>query len=161
MSIDWFAVECAVNGTPMRLNTEERRMLVRRRPKLPEVELARRAHCTVRTIERDRAELPAAKLQSCPVCGEDAWVTTDGNMEAHPDRLFQECPLSETDWESRIAATVIWLSRRIRSGDSLPVWAYLTSLPETERTQLLMAALAGVPDVEDPFAWITELESAA
>ncbi|WP_201787862.1 hypothetical protein, partial [Klebsiella pneumoniae] len=60
------------------------------------------------------------------------------------------------DWESQTAATVVWLSRRIRVGDSLGVWDYLTKLPVDQRTKLLMAALAGIPDVDDPFAWITE-----
>ncbi|ALA48600.1 hypothetical protein POPTART_53 [Mycobacterium phage PopTart] len=160
MNIDWFAVECASNGTPMRLNTDERRMMVRRRPNLPEDELARRSFCTVRTIERDRADLADAEQQQCPLCGQTAWVIHTGIVEAHPDKLLQECPMSgqsvAADWESQTAATVVWLSRRIRVGDSIGVWDYLTKLPEDQRTQLLMAALAGIPDVEDPFAWITE-----
>lgn len=167
MSIDWFAVECAMNGTPMRLNAEERRMLIRRKPDLEDLELARRACCTDRTILRHKHELSRSRQWRCPVCRQAAWVRNDGIVEPHSNSLLQECWMSlspttaVTDWEERTAAVVLWLSRRIRVGDSVSVWAYLSQLDPEERTQLLMASLAAVPDSGDPFAWLTELESVA
>ncbi|AVO21665.1 hypothetical protein I5I01_gp60 [Mycobacterium phage MooMoo] len=165
--IDWFAVDCVVNGTAITtLRKEERAMVVRRLfPRVFCEEIGRRMGVVPRTIERIKASLEPADPMKCPVCGQPAWLLLSGTVEAHPDALLQDCPMSgrelaEGDWETTVAVTVTWLARRIRVGDSRGVWAYLMSRTEQVRNELLMAALAGVPEgVDDPFAWLAEADS--
>lgn len=174
MTVDWFAVECVVSGTQLALNVPERRAVIRRlehRMRLPHVarwdaygtltaeDVAERMYVTPRSIQRMKEELPEADKRRCPVCGEDMWVWHNGIVEPHPDGLNQECPMSgeaedEQTWESQTAMSIMWLSQRIRAGDYFGVWDYIAKLGDSEWRQLLMAALAAVPECEDPFDWL-------
>lgn len=174
--IDWFAVEVVCNGSQLALNPAERRAVVRRlhhkmRPQyvtkwdakwsLTTEEVAERMYVTPRSVQRMKDELPEADKTCCPVCGQDMWVWRNSVVEPHPDGLNQECPLSgevleDQDWESRTALTIVWLAQRLRSGDSVGVWNHISRLSETEGHQLLVAALAAVPEVDDPFSWLNE-----
>lgn len=105
--IDWYAVNTVCSERiPMRhLKSDEKRMVVRRL-----IEKMRRTSetndrsmtaefvanllgTTTRSIERYIAELPAADKRTCPVCREDMWVI-GSEVEPHPTRLLEECPMS-------------------------------------------------------------------
>jgi len=90
----------------------------------------------------------------------------NGVVEAHPDALNQECPMSsevlvEQTWESQTALTIVWLAQRVRAGDSAGVWSHLAGLSGDETKQLLVAALAAVPEEGNPFAWLSDVEESA
>lgn len=172
--IDWFAVECAVTGTPMRLNAAEQRAAVRRltdkmRPLAacaPQTgntitldDVAALIGCSDRQVIRLKVELPDADEQKCPVCRQQMWVWHNGVIEPHPDALNIECPASNTapsegDWEYQTALKVMWLARRLRAGDVTGVWNHISGLTDMARRQLLVASLAGVEETEDPFSWL-------
>lgn len=174
MKADWFAVDCVLGGTPLNLTYEERRAAVRRllprmvmanatRPRpdsLTYAEVASRIGCNERTVERIVAELPPADKLQCDVCGEQMWVRHDGDIiEPHSDYLFKECPTSGTvfdgDWESELANTTVWLARRLRD-DPRGVWEYVERVQVSQMRRLLVAALAGVAESDDPFEWLKE-----
>ena len=113
--IDWLAVEMVCNGTALRLTAVERRMVMRRladkmartgsvyETGLTAEEVARRLGCTSRSVERFKNDLPPADKRKCPVCGNPMWVIA-GRVEAHPDRLFNECLMSGRYVRSGLAA---------------------------------------------------------
>lgn len=115
--IDWLAVDMVVSGTPLKLHTAEKRMAMRRLGdkmlkntdspyctwKLTSYEVARRLQTTDRTIIRYLQEMPAGDKQACPVCHEPMWVV-DGVVEPHPDRLFNECPMTNKQVRRGLAA---------------------------------------------------------
>lgn len=173
MKIDWFAVDCVIGGTPLPLNHDERRAVVRRllhrmagvgknaRPgMLTAAQVGKRMGCTDRTVERIVAELPAADKLQCVVCGEQMWVRRDDVIEPHGDYLFKECPTSnavfDADWEDELANTTVWLANRLRAGDQHGVWEYVERVEVPQMRRLLVAALAGVAETEDPFEWLKE-----
>ena len=174
--IDWLRVDMVCNGTALQLSREEREMAVRRLSermlepgewlctgnKINGFEVARRLNTTERTVLRIKAALPPADKDVCPVCREPMWVV-DGVVEAHPDRLLTECPMSgrpvEADWEAETAATVRWLAERLRQGDVDGVWKHINDLSVSQARVLMVASLAAVPvdgPAEDLFAWIEE-----
>ena len=116
-AIDWLAVHWVVSeGTALKLHTAERRMAMRRladkmlkntdspyAQKLTAFEVARRLHITDRSVIRYLADMQPGEKRICPVCREDMWVV-DGVVEAHPDRLFTECPMSGTQVRRGLAA---------------------------------------------------------
>lgn len=117
--IDWLAVDMVCNGTPLALTKPERMAVMRRLDprilshddewecegkQLNMWEVARRLQTTERSVQRMRAALPTATKSRCPVCGETMWVS-DGVVEAHPDCLFTECPMSGRRTLSGLAAT--------------------------------------------------------
>lgn len=174
--IDWFAVDVVCGGGQMRLRPQERRAVVRRMDdkllhmnmkardqsgKISIEALADRMFCTPRTAQRIKDELPPADKRTCPVCGQHMWVWPNEIVEAHPDSFYNECPLSNTpaideDWEQRVALQVVWLASRLRAGDVVGVWDYLGKLTVGEGRRLLVATLAAVPEIEDPFEWLQE-----
>lgn len=113
--IDWLRVEMVCNGTPLKLTTDERRMVVRRlvdkmansssiyATGLTAEEVGRRLGVTPRSVERFKAELPPADKRTCPVCKEPMWVI-GSEVEPHPDRLFEECPMSYSQTRRGLAA---------------------------------------------------------
>ena len=115
--IDWLAVDMVVSGTALKLHSAEKRMVMRRLAdkmlkntdspyctwKLGCDEVARRLQTTDRTIIRYLQEMPAGDKKPCPVCREPMWVVS-GVVEAHPDRLFVECPMSGTQVRRGLAA---------------------------------------------------------
>ena len=115
--IDWQAVHWVVTeGCPLKLHTAERRMAMRRladkmlkntdspyAQKLTAYEVARRLQITDRSVIRYLAEMSPGEKKVCPVCREDMWVV-DGVVEAHPDRLFTECPMTGTQIRRGLAA---------------------------------------------------------
>ncbi|WP_349319030.1 DUF7368 family protein [Mycolicibacterium canariasense] len=171
--IDWFAVECVVNGTKIPLTNEERRAAVRRLTKYMhnpgesptfngesyEV-IAERLGCSSQTILRIRRELPDGQWQSCPQCGQDMWVTAQGWIEPHPDSYAQQCDLSGVqigdgdDDEEQAALLVTWLAALVKSGHSPQVWERVTRMDAAVRARVLMVALAAVPARGNPFAWL-------
>ena len=113
--IDWLRVDMVCNGTPLKLTTAERRMVMRRlsekmarTPSIYDVglsaeEVGRRLGVTARSVERFQAELPPADKRICPVCKEPMWVI-GAEVEPHPDRLFEECPMSYSQTRKGLAA---------------------------------------------------------
>lgn len=116
--IDWLAVHMVVTGTPLKLTPTERKMAMRRLSerlltladsymcpgnKLTADEVARRLQVTPRSVVRYNTELPRAEKRVCPVCREPMWVV-DGVVEAHPDRLHIECPMTATRVRHGLAA---------------------------------------------------------
>lgn len=115
--IDWLAVYYVCReGLALKLTTAERKMAVRRmrermanRNETPNGhqithdEAGRRCGCDARTILRDLRELPAADKQRCPVCREPMWVV-NGIVEAHPDAVHNECPMSGRQVRRGLAA---------------------------------------------------------
>lgn len=113
--IDWLAVEMVCNGTPLKLTTDERRMVMRRLDEkmikssspyavgLSAEEVGRRLGVTSRSVERFQAQLPPADKRKCPVCGQTMWVI-GAEVEAHPDALFNECPMSYSLTRKGLAA---------------------------------------------------------
>lgn len=174
--IDWFAVECVVNGTRLVLNKDEKKAVIRRlehrmtvgnhgqhkmHGQLSTQDVAWLMGCTDRNVDYIKGVLPPAEKHQCRVCGSDMWVA-EGFIEPHGDHLFNECPASRAifdgGWESELASTTVWLSRRLRSGDTQGVWEYLERMSEGSLRPLLVAALAGVSDADDPFEWLEEDE---
>lgn len=116
--IDWLRVEMVCNGTALKLEPDERRMVIRRLSdrmqklddwfgdprKLSCSEVARRLGVTERSVLRYANDLPAADKQVCQVCHEPMWVI-DGVVEPHPDRIFEECPMSGQQMRRGLAAT--------------------------------------------------------
>ena len=171
--IDWFAVDCVLGGTKLPLNAEERKAVVRRMEHrllpigvncapgmLTSEQLGDRMGCGERAVEHIRSKLPAADKLQCDVCGEQMWVRHDGDIiEPHSDYLFKECPTSGTvfdgDWESELANTTVWLARRLRD-DPRGVWEYVERVQVSQMRRLLVAALAGVAESDDPFEWLKE-----
>lgn len=173
MSVDWFAVDCVLNGTTLPLTPDERRMVVRRMEHrllvmghhdvpgmLTAAELGERMGCTARTVDRISATLPPADKMVCDVCRCDMWVLRNDVIEPHSDFIFKDCPTSnlvfEADWESELANTTVWLARKLREGDTFGVWEYVERVKVSRMRELLVAALAGVEDCDDPFAWLKE-----
>ena len=112
-------------------------------------------------LERLKAKLPEAVSDTCPVCGCTAWMLPIGVVEAHPDSLMNECPLSgmvldELDGHGLLALSVQWLAGWLRSGDGHGVAKHWDSLTEEQQRALFIATLAAVPDspAEDLFAWL-------
>ena len=115
IDIDWLRVDMVCNGTPLKLTTDERRMVVRRLADkmartgsiyeigLTAEEIGCRLGCTSRQVERYKADLPPADKRTCPVCGEPMWVI-GAEVEPHPDRLFEECPMSYSQTRKGLAA---------------------------------------------------------
>lgn len=170
--IDWFAVHCAVTGTPMpELSARERRMVVRQlHGSVKAHAIGRRIGMTERGVEHVVQKLEDASTSECPVCGEPMWVLASGRtVEEHSEGFFQECPLSGQkiddfgDWSSRQAMLAQLLARRIRTGGAVPVWQAIRALSENQRLELLMVALAGIDCDTDPYAWMEtqEQETAA
>jgi hypothetical protein len=110
MDIDWLAVDMVCQGTPLALNPSEKKMVIRRlshrmlsqgdwywsqttASKLTAAQVAERLQTTERSVQRMRDELPDGERQVCPVCRQDMWVV-EGRVEAHPDSLFEQCPMS-------------------------------------------------------------------
>lgn len=176
--IDWRAVDFAVQGCRMRLTASERVMAVRRlrhrlmpagstgrwtkRPgELSLAELGALVGCVAETVIRTIADLPDATEQSCPVCGSQMWVHLDGLVEPHPDALMIQCPLSEyelptvTD-DDLVMLRVQWLASWQRQ-DPHGIAAHVSQLGQVDLAQLLLAALAVVPEVDaDEFAALSE-----
>lgn len=104
--VDWGAVEMVVSGASLALKPMEKKMAMRRLAErmrhdvscygrgIPAEEIARRLGCSERSVVRLAAGLPDADKTTCPVCHEPMWVVA-GRVEAHPDRLAQECPMSD------------------------------------------------------------------
>lgn len=179
--IDWVAVDFVVNGSQLALRPCEKRAVIRRladrmRPihatnwdtrwKWTSEDIADRMYVSARQVQRMKDELPQAEKTLCPVCGQDMWVWVNGVVEAHPDALNQECPMScevlvEQTWESKTALTIVWLAQRLRAGDSVGVWGHLAELGVDEMRPLLIAALAAVPEDGNPFAWLSDVEETA
>lgn len=173
MSIDWFAVDCVVSGTPLNLQPEERVAAVRRLQHklipnghpptlglLTSEEVGRRIGVTARTVDRIKEQMPAADKLKCDVCGAPMWVRYDDFIEPHADDFFKECPMSgqfyRADWESELANRVVWLARRLRDGDSHGVWEYVERLEVGGLRRMLVAALAGFQESGNPYEWLQE-----
>ena len=114
--IDWRAVEFVVDGARLELSPDEKRMVIRRlshrmldndtrvtkyaywmqsnAAKLSAASVAERMGTSERTAQRIKDELRPAEKRVCPVCREPMWVYDDGTVEAHPNRLMEECELS-------------------------------------------------------------------
>lgn len=169
--IDWLAVSFVLDGSKMTtLTADERRMAIRRLkiggvgnnfppPGVLRVEeVAERLEISDRTVVRIKAELPEAVTQRCPICGNTMWVLLeDGMVEAHPDNLHNECPLSGYygyDDHDLTALTALWLSKWFRA-DMYGAATHINSLPVERARELLIAAVAAMPDktAEELFAW--------
>lgn len=109
--IDWKAVYWACNGTRLKLTADEKRMVIRRLDermlnpddwgwsritgaKLTATTVAEWLVTTERSVVRFRVELPPAEKRRCPRCSETMWLLSDGIVEPHPDRYFDECEMS-------------------------------------------------------------------
>ena len=115
IEIDWLRVDMVCNGTPLKLTPAEKRMAIRRLADkmsatssmyatgLSSEEVARRLQTTPRSVERLKRELIPAERRICPVCREPMWVI-GSEVEAHPDRLFGECPMSYSQTRRGLAA---------------------------------------------------------
>lgn len=117
--IDWTAVHMVVaEGVVMsHLKPAEKRMVIRRladkmlKPgepwfgsgKLRSSEVARRLDTTIRSVERMKTDLPPGVKQTCPVCRQPMWVVC-GEVEAHPTRLDEQCPMSGRQMLTGLAA---------------------------------------------------------
>ena len=178
---DWLAISWCLNGTRItHLTPSERRMAARRfQPRLPalratagpgQIPIADAAHLmgiAKSGLEKILKQLPPAEPTVCPVCRENCWRLEDGTVEAHPDRMHQQCPMSwhelpdcvEARWEALTAATVLTMARMLRDGDSETVWEWADSLGERRSKQMLVAAIAGV-DPETAYEWMDELQEA-
>jgi hypothetical protein len=115
-AIDWRAVEFVLSGAKLKLTGAEKRMVIRRVAHRMLDNTNRRDHyhspataalittdqmaelmmTTGRSVQRIKDELRPADKRTCPVCGEPMWVYSNGFVEAHPDRLSEECELSGT-----------------------------------------------------------------
>lgn len=174
MRIDWFAVDCVLGGTSLPLNAEERKAVVRRvqHRLLPYGlnedgihisirTLADRMGCTERAVSHIQMKLPPADKLVCDVCNCEMWVRRDDVIEPHSDYLFKQCPMSgtpfEADWESELAHRAVWLAGRLRAGDPHGVWEYVERLRLSSVRRLLVAALAGMDEAEDPYQWLQEV----
>lgn len=170
--IDWLAVDFAVNGSKMvTLTADERRMVIRRLKingegcNFPPVgtitvdQAADRLGIADRSVVRIKADLPEAVTQRCPVCGNTMWVLLeDGVVEAHPDNLHNECPLSGYygyDHHDLTALTVLWFAKWFRSDQFGCAKHILDGIDEARARELLIAAVAAMPDktAEELFAW--------
>jgi hypothetical protein len=114
--IDWQAVEFVVQGERLQLTADEKKMVIRRvahrmidnddrlhnwrsqstAAKITAVAMAGRMMTSERSAQRIKDELRPADKRTCPVCREPMWVYDDGTIEAHPNRLMDECELSGT-----------------------------------------------------------------
>jgi len=116
IDIDWLAVQMVCDGATIHhLTKAERAMVIRRLSDrmrsnasryctgLTSDDLALRLGVSIREIDRGKAELPEAQQRQCPVCHEPMWVIA-GRVEAHPDRLFNECLMSGRYVRSGLAA---------------------------------------------------------
>lgn len=112
--IDWLAVDMVVGGARMKLTADEKRMVIRRLAdrllnndeykhdywspatitKITAGKLAERMFLTERSVQRIKDDLRPAQKQVCPVCREPMWVYDDGTVEAHPDRLADDCEMT-------------------------------------------------------------------
>jgi hypothetical protein len=115
--IDWLAVSMVCEGTPLKLTMMERRMAMRRLSermltrhdgpysagKLSGEEVARRLQLDQRSVVRLNTNLRPATKTQCAVCREPMWVV-NGVVEPHPDRLLNECPMSNQRTRSGLAA---------------------------------------------------------
>lgn len=115
--IDWYAVNtvCTERVAMRHLTSDEKRMVVRRLLEKMRRTSSRNDHTitagyvaellgtTERSIERYIAELPPADKRTCPVCREDMWVI-GSEVEPHPDRLLDECPMSYSQTRKGLAA---------------------------------------------------------
>lgn len=175
--IDWQAVTFTVSGTRMpNLTPDERRMVVRRLkhrletvsgctlPPLPgrlsTAMVAQRLGVTDRSVERVLADLGEAPKRDCPVCGTQMWLLPDSLVEAHPDSLLNQCPLSNylldtITPDDLTALSVSWLAGWLRAGDSHGVMEYIRGLSDVKLTAVIVAAFAAIPDkdAEELFAW--------
>lgn len=114
-AIDWLAVDMVCQGVKMDLTADEKRMVIRRlsakmltyrenrddywspktAAKITAGQVAERMHATERTVWRYHGQLPPAEQRDCPVCREPMWVRLcDNVVEPHPDRIFEQCPMS-------------------------------------------------------------------
>lgn len=104
--IDWLAVEMVCGGASIHhLTKAERSMVIRRLSDrmrtggsryltgLTSEAVAIRLGVSTREIDRAKAELPDGQRSQCPVCHEPMWIVA-GQVEAHPDRLSNECLMS-------------------------------------------------------------------
>jgi hypothetical protein len=114
--IDWLRVDMVCNGTPLKLTPIEKRMVVRRLVDkmrinnksmygrcLTSDEVARRLGVEPRSVERLKTELAPADKRTCPICREPMWVI-GSEVEPHPDRLFNECPMSYSQTRRGLAS---------------------------------------------------------
>lgn len=112
--IDWLAVNFVVRGERLKLTPDEKHMAIRRlderiltqndcrnefwsaatAAKLSAAQVAERMFISERSVCRLLAELPPADKRVCPVCREPMWVWRDGTVEAHPNRITEQCELS-------------------------------------------------------------------
>lgn len=116
IDIDWLAVDMVCSGASMHhLTRPERKMVVRRLSDrmlrygsspyaagLTAEDVAKRLGVSSREVERLKAELPAADKRTCPVCKEPMWVI-GAEVEPHPDRIFNECPMSYSQTRKGLA----------------------------------------------------------
>jgi hypothetical protein len=169
--IDWRAVYWLVNGDRKQitdLNKNEQRAVIRRLQDkmipptgrlhhdpypwmLTHDEIGERIGVSSRTIMRIQDELPYAHNDDCPVCGCHMWVHDhDSYVEPHPDRLMNECPLSNytldgVDRADIAVLTARWVATWFRS-DPAGATKHIKSLPEWELQKLLVAMAALIPD---------------
>ena len=114
--IDWRNVEFVVQGCRMKLTVDEKKMVIRRvahrmmndadrlenwrspstAAKLTAVQMAERMMTSERSAQRIKDELRPADKRTCTECGEPMWVYDDGTIEAHPNRISEQCELSGT-----------------------------------------------------------------
>lgn len=159
--IDWRAVNFVVRGTPMpNLTKPERAMVIRRIRFFKSAEslypppgsvsheaIAHRLGINERQVWRIADALPAATERSCRICGSRSWVHNDTSIvEAHPDSLANECPLSghaliELDHLDMVMIRAQWLRQWLAAGDVHGVAAYLAGLSEVDRQEVTLAAL--------------------
>lgn len=117
--IDWLAVDFVCQGATLKLRAAEKAAVVRRMDdrmlgngqnvgpvgKLSAAQLAERLCTTEKSVQRFRSDLPLASRDVCRVCREPIWVVVDtGLVEAHPDRLMVECPMSGKPMPRGLAA---------------------------------------------------------
>ena len=125
-AIDWRAVDFVVSGERLDLTADEKKMVIRRlehrmldnahrigrdrldywsptaRHVITAASVAERMMTSERTAQRIRDELRVADKRKCPVCGEPMWVYDDDTVEAHPNRLMDECELSGMKLPARV-----------------------------------------------------------
>lgn len=111
MTVDWAAVQWAVQGTRMRLGPEERRFVVRQLThrmltpgertidllpgQLSAEDVAERIGSTREAVTAIRYRLPAATAAVCPMCRGSAWVVdATGLVEEHANAVLEQCPMS-------------------------------------------------------------------
>ena len=169
--IDWRAVYWLVNGDRKQitnLNKNEQRAVIRRLQDkmipahgpqhfnpypwmISHDEIGQRIGVTGRTIMRILTEMPDANPDWCPVCGCGMWiVAADSLVEAHPDRLMNECPLSNylldtIDEYDMSALKIRWIATWFRH-DMTGAATHIKSLPDWQLQQLVIVAAALIPD---------------